>query len=152
MAPSSPSMNILPELLEALQPLVPLDQTDWLFATRFAERWKLSVADALLDLHFVDETRLARALARAYHLEYLPGTELQCDFSEIDFEGFNDLLSVGAAPLQNDRLAICNPIDDHRGILGNRLCQREMVVTERSHLFEALRQQSLSEWLKRDGA
>ena len=147
---SSPPNHVLPELFDALQSFILFDTCDWHYATRFAEKWKLSVADAMLDLHFVDETTLAKALARAHNLNYLSGTYLKCDFKDIDFECFNDLLSVGAAPLEDNRLAICNPYDDHRGNLGNRLCQREMVVTERSHLYETLRRQSLSEWLRRD--
>lgn len=142
----------LPELFECLSTFVSFDATDWQYASRFAEKWKLSVADALIDLHFVDETTLAKALARTHGLNYISGTGLKCDFSEIDFECFNDLLTAGAAPLADQRLAICNPYDDHRGNLGNRLCQREMVVTERSHLYANLRRQSLSEWLRREDA
>ena len=56
---------LLPELFEALGKYTAIDETDWLFATRFAEKWKVSVADALLDLHFFDETALAKALATA---------------------------------------------------------------------------------------
>ncbi len=141
---------VLAELFEALQSFTSIDLIDWHFAVRFAEKWKLSVADAIIDLNFVDETTLARALAKAHHLQYLPGNQLKCDFSEIDFETFDDLVGVGATPLTENRLAICNPYDDHRGNLGNRICQREMVVTERSHLYEALRAQSLTEWHSRE--
>jgi hypothetical protein len=147
---SSRSTHALPELFDALRSHNSIDEVDWLLVTRFAEKWKLSIADALLDLHIVDETMLARALAKAHHITYIPHTELECDFTEIDFETFEDLLSVGAAPLTGFKLAICNPYDDHRGNLGNRLCQREMVVTERSHLFEALRNQGMREWLLED--
>lgn len=146
------SVAILPEFFEALAVLTDLDPIDWSLACRFASRWKLSIADALLDLNFVDETSLAKALAHAHSLEYLPWSELHCDFSEIDFEMFQDLLSVGAAMLGDGRLAICNPYDDLRGNLGKRLCQREMVVTERSHLYDALRQQGLSNWLEGDSS
>lgn len=148
--PPSSSPALLCELFEALQSMVSLDLVDWHFATRFAEKWKISVADALVDLNFIDETTLARALAKAHDLSYLPGLQLRCDFHGIDFETLDDLMSVGAAPLSDNRLAICNPYDDHRGHLGNRLCQREMVITERSSLFEALRRQSLNDWLERD--
>jgi hypothetical protein len=146
MTLSSPSLT-LPELFEAIGKFVAIDPTDWHFATRFAEKWKVSVADALLDLHFLDETALAKALAAAHELQYVEGSDLQCDFSEISFEDYDDLLAVGAAPLNENRLAICNPYDDHRGFLGNRLCAREMVVTERSQLYEALRKQGLERWL-----
>jgi len=138
---------VLPELFESIGKFVAIDETDWTFATRFAEKWKVSVADALLDLHFLDETVLAQALASAHELPYVPGGELVCDFSEISFEDYDDLLSVGAAPLKENRLAICNPYDDHRGYLGNRLCEREMVVTERTDLYEALRKQGIERWM-----
>lgn len=146
------STTVLPELFTALQSLINLDLIDWHFATRFAEKWKLSVADALLDLNFIDETSLAKSLAQAHNLNYLSGQNIKCDFTDIDFETFDDLMSVGAAPLDEFRLAICNPYDDHRGNLGNRICQREMVVTERTYLYEALRRQSLTEWLLREDA
>lgn len=143
-----PSEKIpLPELFESLEQMTQIDVVDWSLACSFAEHWKLAVGDALLDLKFVDETTLAKALAKAHNIPYLSGSELVCDFSDIDFETFQDLLSVGAAPLQDNRLAICNPYDDLRGNLGPRLCQREWVVTERSVLFEALRKQGLSEWI-----
>jgi hypothetical protein len=143
----SASKVVLPELFEALAQMTQLDTVDWALACRFAEHWKMAVGDALLDLKFVDETTLAKALAKAHNIAYLSGSELVCDFSDIDFEAFQDLMSVGAAPLQDQRLAICNPYDDLRGNLGPRLCQREWVVTERSVLFEALRKQGLSEWI-----
>lgn len=138
----------LPELFEAVGQMTSIDSVDWHLATRFAQRWRLSIADALLDLRYVDETILARALAKAHNLAYLPGTHLKCDFAGIDLEAFDDLLSVGAVPLADDRLAICNPYEDLRGNLGKWLCQREMVVTERSYLFEALRKRSLADWLQ----
>lgn len=141
---------VLPEFFEALNTLTDIDAVDWDIACRFAAHWKLSIADSLVDLNFVDETTLAKALAKAHSLDYLPGTDLKCDFSEIDFETFQDLLSVGATLLNDSRLAICNPYDDLRGNLGNRLCQREMVVTERSHLYDALRKQGLANWLEGD--
>jgi hypothetical protein len=143
---------VLPELFEALQQMTQIDGVDWTLACSFAETWKMSVGDALLDLKFVDETTLAKALAKAHNIAYVSGAELVCDFSEIDFEVFQDLMSVGAAPLQDQRLAICNPYDDLRGNLGPRLCQKEWVVTERSVLFEALRKQGLSEWIVGGGA
>lgn len=138
----------LPELFEALCKFAPIDETDWLFATRFAEKWKVSIADALIDLHFFDETALAKALAAAHELLYVPGNELQCDFTDVSIEDYDDLLAVGAAPLTDSRLAICNPYDDHRGYLGNKICEREMVVTERSELYEALRKQGIERWLE----
>jgi hypothetical protein len=141
----------IPEFFESVASMTPIDRVDWYLACQFAERWKLSIADALLDLRFVDETTLAKALAKANNLSYLAGSELQFDFSEVDFESFQDLLSAGAAPLDGERLAICNPYDDLRGNLGNRLCQREWVVTERSILFDALRRQGLSEWMSEAG-
>ncbi len=137
----------LPELFEALEQMTQIDAVDWDLACSFAEHWKMSVGDALLDLRFVDETTLAKAMATAHNINYLSGSELVCDFSDTDFETFQDLMSVGAAPLQDARLAICNPYDDLRGNLGHKLCQREWVVTERSVLFEALRRQGLSEWM-----
>lgn len=139
---------VLPELFEAMQQMSRLDLVDWSLACSFAEHWKLSVADALLDLKFVDETTLAKALAKANDLVYVNGVELDCDFSDVDFDSFQDLMSVGAIPLMNDRLAICNPYDDLRGNLGNRLCQRTWVVTERSILFEVLRKHGLSDWME----
>jgi hypothetical protein len=139
---------ILPELFESLQQMTQLDVIDWSLACSFAEHWKLSVGDALLDLRFVDETTLAKALAKAHAIGYVSGSELECDFSDIDFDQFQDLMSVGAVPLMNDRLAICNPYDDLRGNLGNRLCQRSWIVTERSALFEALRKHGLSDWME----
>ncbi len=139
---------ILPELFESLQQMTQLDVIDWSLACSFAEHWKFSVGDALLDLRFVDETTLAKALAKAHAIGYVSGSELECDFSDIDFDQFQDLMSVGAVPLMNDRLAICNPYDDLRGNLGNRLCQRAWIVTERSALFEALRKHGLSDWME----
>ncbi len=137
---------ILQNLFEALQKEIKLDKIDWSFATRYAEKWKLSVADALLDLNYIDESTLARALARSHNLPYIPATELKYDFSEVSLENFDDLMSVGAAPLTEYRLAICNPYDDHHGYLDGKFCEREMIVTERSAIIDALRQQGLSEW------
>ena len=139
---------ILQELFEALSHVTSIDLVDWNVATQFARRWKLSIADALLDLNFVDETALAKALAKAHNLTYLPGQFLKSDFTGIDFETFDDLLTVGAVPLTDERLAICNPYDDLRGNLGKWLCNREMVITERTPLFDVLRRRSLSDWMQ----
>lgn len=143
---------VLAELFEALSAMTSLDMVDWQYAAQFARRWKMSIADALLELNYVDESVLARALAKAHNLNFLPGTLIKSDFSGIDLETFDDLMSVGAVPLVDDKLAICNPYDDLRGILGKWLCQREMVVTERSHLFDVLRKRSLADWLQPDDA
>jgi|GEM_PF-648285 len=148
MIPNHHHAIALPELFEAISKSQGLDLTDWSFATRFAEKWKTSVADALLDLNFLDETTLARSLALAHELPYVSGTQLVCDFTDISIEDYDDLLAVGAAPLAEGKLAICNPYDDLRGYLGNRLCEREMVVTERSCLYEALRKQGIERWLE----
>ena len=139
---------ILQSLFEALHHEIKLDKTDWIFATRYAEKWKLAVADALLDLNYVDESTLARALARSHNLPYIPGVELQYDFSEVSLENFDDLMSVGAAPLTEHRLAICNPYDDHHGYLDSKFCEREMIVTERSAIIDALRKHGLTEWIE----
>lgn len=142
----------LSELFEALSEIVSIDKIDWKFATNFANRWKTSIVDVLLDFNIVDETALAKALAKAHSLLYAPGTQLRADFSGIDVETFDDLLSVGAVPLADEKLAICNPYDDLRGNLGKWLCSREMVVTERSLLFETLRKRSMIDWLQADEA
>ena len=138
---------LLPEFFQALRSLTEIDEIDWIVASRLAELWKMSLADVLLELHAIDETTLAKALARALGLQYFHGQSLECDFSDVDTELFSDLLNVGAAPLINNRIAVCNPYDDHRGHLGSKMCEREMVVTERSLLYEALRKQSLTNWL-----
>lgn len=151
MIPNHHHAIVLPELFEALSRFSSLDVTDWCFATRFAEKWKVSVADALLDLNFLEETTLAKALAAAHQIEYVPGVTIQCEFSQISVEDYDDLLAVGAVPLIDNRLAICNPYDDLRGYLGNHLCEREMVVTERSKLYEALRKQGIQRWLQGEG-
>jgi len=137
---------LLPEFFQALRTMSDIDDIDWVVASRLAEHWKMSIADVLLELHAVDESILAKALARAHGLQYIAGHSLTCDFSDVDTELFSDLLNVGAAPLQNNRLAVCNPYDDHRGHLGSKMCEREMLVTERSLLYEALRKQSLTNW------
>jgi len=129
---------IMPEFFETLSTMT--------LACGYAEKWKISVADSLLDLCFVDETTLAKALAKSQDLEYLPCKELRADFSNIDYEMFEDLVSVGALPIEDERLAICNPYDDLRGSLGKELCNREMVVTEKSYLFRFLREYGLSDW------
>ena len=138
---------ILPHLYDALHQEIKIDKIDWTIVTRFAENWKLSVADALLDLSYIDESTLARCLARSHNLPYLPGSQLKFDFSEVSLENFDDLMSVGAAPLEEHRLAICNPYDDHRGYLGKKFCEREMIVTERSSIIEALRKHGFNEWI-----
>jgi hypothetical protein len=138
---------LLPEFFQALRSMSDLDDIDWIVASRLAEQWKMSIADVLLEIHAVSETVLAKSLARAHGLQYVTGNSLTCDFSDVDTELFSDLLNVGAAPLQNSRLAVCNPYDDHRGHLGSKMCEREMVVTERSLLYEALRKQSLTNWV-----
>jgi hypothetical protein len=139
---------VLPELFEALHHTSSVDATDWCIASRFAEKWKVSVADALLDLNFIDETALAKALASSHQLEYISGARLPADFNMVTVEEYDDLLAVGAIPLEDNRLAICNPYDDLRGYLGNHLCEREMVVTERSKVYEALREQGMKRWLE----
>jgi hypothetical protein len=141
------SSFILPKLFEVLSYEVKIDKVDWIIVTKFAENWKLSVADALLDLYYVDESTLARGLARSHNLPYIPASQLRFDFSEVSLENFDDLMSVGAAPLEEYRLAICNPYDDHRGYLDNKFCEREMIVTERSSIIEALRKQGFNEWI-----
>lgn len=138
---------ILKNLFDALHHEIKLDKIDWIFVTNYAEKWKLAVADALLDLYYVDEATLARALARSHNLPYLPGVELNYDFSEVSLENFDDLMSVGAAPLTEHRLAICNPYDDHHGYLDSKFCEREMIVTERSAIIDALHKHGLTEWI-----
>lgn len=139
--------SIWQNFIEELKQATRLDDTDLSFAVRFAEKWKLSFADSLLDLHFVDETTLAQALANANHLKYITRTDLKCEFSGVDLETFDDLMSVGAVPLQDETLAICNPYDDIKGNLSRWLSERELVVTERSAVFDALRKFSLSDSL-----
>ena len=94
------SAFILPNLYEALSYEIKIDKFDWVIATKFAENWKLSVADALLDLNYIDEPTLARCLARSHNLPYVPSSQLKYDFSEVSLENFDDLMSVGAAPLE----------------------------------------------------
>jgi hypothetical protein len=139
---------LLPELFEVLSEQELLDEVDWTMASRFAERWKISVADALVDLNLIEESTLAKALAEAHHLDYLPHARLDVDLSDVSYEDYEDLVSVGAAPLMEGRLAICNPYDDLRGYLGNRMCARHMIVTERSGLYEALRRSGAQKWLE----
>jgi hypothetical protein len=138
---------LLPEFFQALRTMSDIDDVDWIIASRLAEQWKMSIADVLIEIHAVEESIIAKSLARAHGLQYVSGQAITCDFSDIDTELFSDLLNVGAAPLENNRLAVCNPYDDHRGHLGSKMCEREMVVTERSLLYEALRKQSLTNWL-----
>jgi hypothetical protein len=139
------SSFILPRLFDALSHEIKIDRFDWIVVTQFAEKWKLSVADALLDLNYVDESTLARSLARSHHLPYIPCAQLTYDFSEVSLENFDDLMSVGAAPLAEHRLAICNPYDDHHGYLDKKFCEREMIVTERSAILDALRKHGVAE-------
>jgi hypothetical protein len=145
MTPLSSSL-LLRELYEILQETVGIDKVDWHIVCRYAARWKLSVADALLDLNYLDESSLAKALAKANNLIYVPSHELIYSFAEVSLENFDDLMSVGAAPLAEKKLAICNPYDDLRGFLGNKFCEREMIVTERSAIINALRKYGLKEW------
>ena len=141
------NIKILPELYESLSADIGLDSIDWTLATRYAENWKLSVADALLDLGFVNEVSLAQCLAKAHNLMYRAGPQLVFDFSEVGYEHFDDLMNVGAAPLENNRLAICNPYDDFHGLLDKKFCHRELVVSERSAIVDALRNYALNEWM-----
>lgn len=143
---SATQVLVLPELYAAIRSVTSIDEVDWHVATQFAERWKLSIADALLDLHFVDEDILAQALAQANQCSYLAANQLEPDFSEVDLDSFDDLVSVGALPLKGARLAVCNPYDDLRGNLGNRMCEREIVVSERTGIYDILRRQSLEDW------
>lgn len=133
----------LQNLYERLSTEAGIDEVDWKIALKFAQKWKLSVADALIEMNFVDESTLAKCLAHVHNFSYERGEELKYDFSNISSENFDDLLSVGAAPLVDSKLAICNPYDDHRGYLSSKLCEREMVVTERSSVLNALRQYRL---------
>jgi hypothetical protein len=136
----------LPELFEALQQFVSLDLTDWRGITRYATKWHLSLADALLDMRFTDETSLAKALATARNLPYLGAKKLESDINGLTFDCLEDLLSVGALPIAEGRLAICNPYDDHRGLLRPDLTARDMVVTERSPLYSALHTLCMRDW------
>ena len=137
----------LQQLYKILNATINIDKIDWTIVLKYAEKWKTSVTDSLLDLNFVDETTLAKCLAKSYHLTYIPGHELNFNFTQVSFENFDDLMNVCAAPLDDNKLAICDPFDDHRGYLENRFCEREMIVTERSAIIAALREFGLSEWL-----
>ncbi len=137
-------------LFEELILVSDLDSVDWKSALQFSERWKVGLVDALLDLGFVNETVLAKSLASCHGMGYVAGTEIRCDFSEVELDSLDDMLTVGAAPISGNRLAICDPSDDHRGILGNVICSREMVVTERSALFQEIRRHGQEEWKKRN--
>jgi hypothetical protein len=145
--PGSNSDRIyLPELFESLKEFIPLDRCDWHSLTRYATKWHLSLADALLDMRFTDETSLAKALARARNLPYLPSKSLLTDARGLSFDCLEDLLNVGALPIAESKLAICNPYDDHRGLLRPDLAARDMVVTERSPLFSALHTLCMRDW------
>jgi len=141
---------ILMEFFEALTSMTLIDECDWYMVCQFAEKWKLSVADALLDLNFVDETTLAKALAKAKGFSYISGMHLHGDFSEMELEELDDLMTAGALPLINGQHAICNPYDDIHGALGHKFCSREMVISEKSIIFEKLREVSMSGWLEED--
>lgn len=136
----------LPELFDSLKEFVPLDRCDWHSLTRYATKWHLSLADALLDMRYTDETSLAKALARARNLPYLPSKNLFADARGLSFDCLEDLLNVGALPIIESKLAICNPYDDHRGLLRPDLAARDMVVTERSPLFAALHNLCMRDW------
>jgi hypothetical protein len=136
----------LPELFEALQGYISLDAADWRTLTRYALKWHLSLADALLDMRFVDETSLAQALGTARRLPYLAGNKLTVDTQGLSFDCLEDLLGVGAIPITEGRLAICNPYDDHRGLLRPDLAARDMVVTERAPLYAALHTLCMRDW------
>lgn len=133
----------LQNLYDHLIKEVGLDKVDWDLAVHFARKWKQSVADSLIELHFVDESTMAKCLAQVHKIPYQKGDKLSYDFSAISHENFEDLLSVGAAPLADSKLAICNPYDDHRGYLSSKLSEREMIVTERSAVLGALHQYQL---------
>ncbi|MBX9704015.1 MAG: hypothetical protein K2X39_07655 [Silvanigrellaceae bacterium] len=139
---------LLPTLYENLHKAIRIDPIDWMMVSRDAEKWKLSVGDALLELNYLDETTLAISLAQANNMSYIPCQQLKFDFSEVTLENFNDFILVGAAPLKGFRLAICNPYDDHHGYLDNKFCEREMVVTEKSAIMETLRKQGLKNWME----
>ena len=130
---------ILQNLYEALKNEVKIDNTDWLVITTYASKWKTSVAEALLDLNIIEEPVLARCLAVSHGLNYIPSVNLQFDFSQVSLENYNDLMNVCAVPISDFKLAVSNPDDDHRGFLGQKFCEREMVVSERSGIMEALR-------------
>lgn len=133
----------LQSLYEQISAQAGIDRVDWLMATKFAQKWKLSVADALIELHFVDESTMAKCLASVHEIPYVKGEELKYDFSHITNENFEDLINVGAVPLVGSQLAVCNPYDDHRGYLSSQLFEREMIVTERSSVLEALQRYRL---------
>ena len=114
--------------------------------TRYATKWKLSMADALFNMRVADETSLAKALAKARRLPYWESRLLVPDARGLTFECIEDLMNVGALPVAQHRLAICNPYDDHRGLLRPELAAREMVVTERSPLYNELHKLCMSDW------
>lgn len=136
----------LPELFEALQQFISLDSSDWKTLTRYALKWHLSLADALLDMKFVDESSLAKALSVARKLPYLGSPKMEVDLRGLTFDCLEDLIGVGALPISGGRLAICNPYDDHRGLLRPDLVARDMVVTERSPLYAALHSLCMRDW------
>ena len=134
---------ILQNLYEALKAEIKIDNTDWAVITSYASKWKISVAEALLDLNIIEESILARCLAISHSLTYIPATNLKFDFSQVSLENYNDLMNVCAVPIIDSKLAVSNPDDDHRGFLGQKFCEREMVVSERSGIMEALRKYGL---------
>lgn len=136
----------LPELFQTLRTFISVDEADWHTASRYATKWRLSLADALLDMQIVDETSLAKALATTRRLPYLAGSTLETDTSHLTFDSLEDLMNVGALPIHGNRLAICNPYDDHRGLLRPDLSSREMVVTERTPVYDNLHEMCMVDW------
>jgi hypothetical protein len=136
----------LPELFQTLRTFVSIDESDWHTASRYATKWRLSLADALLDMQIVDETSLAKALATTRRLPYLAGSALEIDTYRLTFDSLEDLMNVGALPIQGNKLAICNPYDDHRGLLRPDLSSREMVVTERTPIYDTLHELCMVDW------
>jgi hypothetical protein len=136
----------LPELYESLQEYVSIDCFDWHLVARYATKWKLSMADALFNMRVADEISLAKALAKARRLPYWESKLLVPDPRGLTFECIEDLMNVGALPIAGHRLAICNPYDDHRGLLRPELAGREMVVTERTPLYDELHKLCMSDW------
>lgn len=141
----------LPELFEAVKNFISVDSYDWKTLTRYALKWHLSLADALLDMKLVDESSLAKALSMARKLPYLGARRLEVDVRGLTFDCLEDLIGVGAIPISGGRLAICNPYDDHRGLLRPDLAARDMVVTERSPLYDALHSLCMRDWNGPDG-
>jgi hypothetical protein len=127
------------DFLKLLKSRIAIDEIDWQLAKIHSDKWQLSLADALIDLHFANETAVAHALAELASMSYIEGESIRDEEVDIDSNDLDALLQVGALPLSQGRLAVCNPQDDHRGFLGNSLCEREMLVTERSTIYKFLR-------------